>query len=283
MSDEATPRLGLPYLAAAQAQKHVTVNEGLALLDALVQTAVESRTLAAQPPAPADGALYLLPASATGTDWAGHEDGTLLRFEAGAWAVVPVSVGQIGWIKDEGGLVVRTAAGWVDVGLTLRALQNLDRLGVGASADAGNPLTVRAAASLFDHAGAGVQLKLNKHTAADSASLLFQTGYSGRAEVGLTGDEHLHLRVTSDGSSFTDALLIRSDTARVGLGVSAPTSRLHIDGAARVKAFTVASLPSAAAEGAGAILYASDEAGGATLIFSDGTLWRRVADRAPVS
>ena len=48
MSDDATPRLSLPYLAAAQAQKHVTLNEGLARLDGLVQTSVESRTTPAQ-------------------------------------------------------------------------------------------------------------------------------------------------------------------------------------------------------------------------------------------
>ena len=48
MSD-ATPRLGLPWLMPAQAQKHVTVNESLGRLDALVQAAAQSRTEAAQP------------------------------------------------------------------------------------------------------------------------------------------------------------------------------------------------------------------------------------------
>jgi len=36
MSDSNTPRLGLPYLAAGQAQKHVTLNAALAGLDGLV-------------------------------------------------------------------------------------------------------------------------------------------------------------------------------------------------------------------------------------------------------
>lgn len=35
-----TQRLQLPYIAASQAQKHVTHNEALVLLDALVQLAV---------------------------------------------------------------------------------------------------------------------------------------------------------------------------------------------------------------------------------------------------
>ena len=57
MSDDASARLGLPYLAAGQLQKHVTLNEALTRLDALTQTAVVSRTTTTQPAAPPDGAL----------------------------------------------------------------------------------------------------------------------------------------------------------------------------------------------------------------------------------
>ena len=52
MSDDASARLGLPYLAAGQLQKHVTLNEALTRLDALTQTAVVSRTTTTQPAAP---------------------------------------------------------------------------------------------------------------------------------------------------------------------------------------------------------------------------------------
>jgi UDP-N-acetylmuramyl tripeptide synthase len=54
MSDDASARLGLPYLAAGQLQKHVTLNEALTRLDALTQMAVVSRTTTAQPAAPPD-------------------------------------------------------------------------------------------------------------------------------------------------------------------------------------------------------------------------------------
>ncbi len=49
-----------------------------------------------------------------------------------------------------------------------------------------------------------------------------------------------------------------------------------------LQSFTVASLPSAASW-TGGIVYVSNEAGGATVAFSDGTNWRRAADRAIVS
>ena len=66
MSD-LSPNLSLPYLAPAQAQKHVTHNEALTLLDAVVQLAVASRSQSEPPVDPAPGARYIVPAGATGT------------------------------------------------------------------------------------------------------------------------------------------------------------------------------------------------------------------------
>ena len=48
MSDSTTNLL-LPYLMAAQAQKHVTHNEALRLLDGLVQLLVKSRSQGSRP------------------------------------------------------------------------------------------------------------------------------------------------------------------------------------------------------------------------------------------
>ena len=44
--------LSLPYLQPAQAQKHVTHNEALQLLDVLVQMAVIARSLSLPPTSP---------------------------------------------------------------------------------------------------------------------------------------------------------------------------------------------------------------------------------------
>lgn len=59
-------RLGLPYLAAGQAQKHVTVTESLLRLDAVVNLAAKSGTTGAQPTSPSDGDIYVLLAGKTG-------------------------------------------------------------------------------------------------------------------------------------------------------------------------------------------------------------------------
>src|SRR5690606_5997668 len=50
---DATPNLDLPYIMGAQAQKHVTHNEAIRKLDALVQLAVLDRDLTAPPTSPA--------------------------------------------------------------------------------------------------------------------------------------------------------------------------------------------------------------------------------------
>ena len=53
--------------------------------------------------------------------------------------------------------------------------------------------------------------------------------------------------------------------------------------APKLPSYTVAGAPSAATLGAGAAIYVSDESGGATLAFSDGTNWKRVSDLATIS
>jgi hypothetical protein len=84
------------------------------------------------------------------------------------------------------------------------------------------------------------------------------------------------------------------DFAGRDIGAAAPTSipdRATADGryvqigaAVQVGSFTVASLlagtPSPATP---AVAFCSNESGGAVLVFSDGTNWRRVTDRAIVS
>jgi hypothetical protein len=76
-----TPHLDLPLLAAAQAQKHVTHNEALAALDALVQLAVKERGRTQAPGAPTDGDRYLVGSGASG-GFTSH-DGKIALFDAG--------------------------------------------------------------------------------------------------------------------------------------------------------------------------------------------------------
>ena len=78
-----SPNLALPYILAAQAQKHVTHNEAVRSLDALVHLTVLDRTRTAPPASPMDGDRHLVAASPTGawadkaTQIAAYQDGAL--------------------------------------------------------------------------------------------------------------------------------------------------------------------------------------------------------------
>lgn len=204
---DTSPLLSLPYLLPSQAQKHVYHNEALRVLDAVVQLAVLSQTMTSPPALAAVGDRYIVAAGASGS-WAGHSDEIAL-FEGSDWGFF---VPQPGWraeIPAEARSLVYDGSAWIE---PLAATDNLPGLGVNASADVSNRLTVSSPASLFTHEGSGHQLKINKAAAADFGSLLFQTGWSGRAEMGLAGDDNWALKVSADGSGWIDALKIDAAT-----------------------------------------------------------------------
>lgn len=231
-----TPNLALPYIAAAQAQKHVTHNEALRRLDAIVQLSLASRALAAPPVAPAEGARYLVAAAGTG-DWAGH-DGEVAAFQDGAWMFFVPGTGWRAWVEDEDALLVFDGSAWVGISA---AVNPAPLIGVNTTADATNKLAVKSNAVLMSHddvtPGSGdVRLVLNKAAANRTGSIVFQNGFSGRAEFGLTGDDHWRVKVSANGSVWTEALSVDASTGVVTMPQSASESgagrllRLQADG-----------------------------------------------------
>ncbi|KAB2914601.1 MAG: DUF2793 domain-containing protein [Hyphomicrobiaceae bacterium] len=292
---DGTPNLTLPYIIAAQAQKHVTHNEALRALDAIVQLMVMDKDLSAPPASPADGARYIVAAGATGA-WSGHS-GRVAAYQDGAWMFYVPREGWLAWAADEDELYAYTGSAWAlfasgggggignvvedatpqlggdldangnsigfddatgitddsgneqlvfhktasaanqigvtnaaagnspqigaegddaDISLRLRGkgtgFVDADKLGINATADTTNRLAVRSAASLFDNTGNGHQQKINKAAAGDTASQLYQTGYSGRAEFGLIGDDDFHVKVSADGTTWNEALIVDKAT-----------------------------------------------------------------------
>jgi hypothetical protein len=132
-----TSSLQLPMLVAEQAQKHVTHNEALRALDAIVQLSVLDRDLTAPPGSPDEGDRYIVGASATGA-WDVHDD-EIAAWQDGVWTFYTPNEGWRAWVEDESELVVWTGAAWSDLSLLITVLQNLALLGVGTTADATNP------------------------------------------------------------------------------------------------------------------------------------------------
>jgi hypothetical protein len=106
-----TAQLDLPLVMPAQAQKHVTVNEALARLDAVAQLRVVSSVVAAPPAAAAEGASYLVPGGATGT-WSGMAGRIAVRCNGG-WVFMAPRAGWRAWDENRGGHQTFDGSGWV--------------------------------------------------------------------------------------------------------------------------------------------------------------------------
>ena len=102
-------RLGLPFIDAAQSQKHVTHNEALVALDALVHLAVKARNVSAPPASPLEGDRYLVPSGATG-GFAGHAN-AIAAFDNGGWAFLAPKAGWRVYVEGEGLFLLFDAAG----------------------------------------------------------------------------------------------------------------------------------------------------------------------------
>ncbi|WP_182178585.1 DUF2793 domain-containing protein [Methylobacterium radiotolerans] len=243
MSD-ATLHLGLPLIAASQAQKHVTHNEALALLDALVQLACLDKDLAAPPPGPAEGDRYLVTADAPGGAWAGLA-GQVVRYADGVWTGAAPRAGWLAWLVDEADLYVFDGAAWTSLRRALTALQSVGRLGINTAADASNRLAVKSDSALltWDDATPGtgdMRVSVNRKSAARDAALVFETGYAARALLGNLGSDDFTLKVSPDGAAFATALTASARTGGIDFAsaetalAAAPTTDLGAAGTRRV-------------------------------------------------
>ena len=110
-----SPHLLLPYILAAQAQKHVTHNDAIRLLDAVVQLSVLDRDLTTPPALPADGDRYIVASAATGL-WAGW-DLNVATWVDGVWMRLMPRTGWLAWIADEASFAGWTGTIWKLVGV----------------------------------------------------------------------------------------------------------------------------------------------------------------------
>ena len=227
-----TSNLGLLFIEAGQAQKHVTHNEALRLLDTLVQLAVLDRDLNAPPGSPAEGQRWLVKASPSPTGaWAGRGN-QIAAWQDGGWQFSAPKTGWVAYVVDEGALLYWDGDSWEAVQLAT-ALQNLTLLGVGTTADTTNPLSAKLNNALFTarytaEGGDGdLRCKLNKEATGDTVSQLYQKGFSGRAETGLVGNDDFTFKVSPDGSTWYDGIVIRKDDGKVAFpsGIEAAYAR----------------------------------------------------------
>lgn len=214
-----TNKLGIPLIAAGQSQKHVTHNEALLTIDELLHLSVLREDLTAPPPNPAEGDSYLVASGATGA-WAG-KDGTIAVVRNAVWLHHEPRPGWRCHVLNESRQLMFTATGW-------SASERFEQLGISTNANATDRLSVSGPATLLNGDTGGHHLKINKAQATQTGAVLFQTGFSGRAEIGLTGDDNCHFKVSDDGTTWREALIIDRSTGAVTLPLTPALSNPNL-------------------------------------------------------
>jgi hypothetical protein len=228
----ASANLALPFIEGGELLPDVTLNETLRLIDTLVQLAIVDRDLNTPPGSPSEGQRWIVKASPSPTGaWAGHGN-HIAAWQDGAWVFCVPQPGWFAYLIDESALIAWNGSAWVNALAMLSTLQNLSLLGVGTTADATNPFSAKlnnalwVAKTVAEGGDGHLRYKMSKESAAKTLSLLFQDNFSGRAEIGLTGDDDFHFKVSADGSSWLDAITIDKSTGKLAAnqGFSSPAT-----------------------------------------------------------
>jgi len=173
----------------------------------------------------------------------GHDD-EIAHYNQGWRFIVPVN-GMSLWVLDEDKLYVWNGTIWQlstsstvnlddlgDAVITTPAtdellrfdganfinsnnINQLGQVGVNTFADSSNKFSVKSDSVLFSADTNDSRIKVNKTAATDTASHLFQTNFSGRAEFGLIGNDDFGVKVSPDGSTFYESIVIDKDSGDI--------------------------------------------------------------------
>lgn len=106
-----TPHHALPLLASGQAQKEITHNEALIIIDALLAGTIESAALTEPPSTIAVGQMWLVAANAGGV-WSG-QSGRLALMSEGGWRYIDPPVGSRFYDRNRSAFICLRENGWV--------------------------------------------------------------------------------------------------------------------------------------------------------------------------
>ncbi|MDW3224740.1 MAG: DUF2793 domain-containing protein [Paracoccaceae bacterium] len=209
--------LSLPFIQPSQAQKHVTHNEALRILDVVTQLGVMADDQATPPAVPADGDRYIIADAPTG-DWTGHE-GDVALFENGGWQFFAPKAGWRAYVTGREALIVHDGADWID--LESAEIQDIEAFGLGMTSLPATPFSAKLNAALWtglyqSDGGDGSMIStLNKETTSNDTGFVFQQDFGTRGLFGLFGNDNLRLATSADGISFHDGIIVDAETGIV--------------------------------------------------------------------
>lgn len=204
-----TTHLRLPYLMAAQAQKHVTMNEALRMLDGIVQMAVLDRDLTAPPGSPAEGDRYIPAAGATG-DWAGWDGAIAYRVD-GAWLKILPAPGWLAWVADEAQAIIWTGSAWVPMVNAMGFIAQAAAVEVAREASGASTGMAVLEETLTGLSGATVTSTIE---IPDRAIVL---GVSSRTVTAVTGATSYDCGISGEASKFGGSLGVELGSSNIGV------------------------------------------------------------------
>lgn len=213
-----TLNLNLPLLQPAQAAKHITINESLVAIDAAAQTRLSGVDQNSPPDERSIGHTYATGLNSSGA-WTLHPHS--LAVDLGTdWRFISLQPGFRAVDLSDLSFILWTGSEWQPVG-DRSGTQQFTSLGVGTGAAPGQTLTVEGASALLTADADDFRLSLNRSGESDVSSVLWQTGFVTKAEVGLLESDRLTVRTFGPGGQAVDHLSAAANVA----GIECPAYR----------------------------------------------------------
>ena len=192
----ATPKFSLPYLQSGQAQKHVTHNEALNLIDALLPGVVVSASTTSAPGSPAEGEAYIVP---TGGVFGSVTVGEMAVYSGGEWVEILASFGNRVLVLDEGRYRINAGSrGWIP-GQTIGAF--------------GGTLGLRCIDFEVDLSGGGTQATV----AAAIPARAIVLGVTTWIETNVTGPDQIKVGISGELSKFGSFIWREAPSSNIGV------------------------------------------------------------------
>ena len=212
---EHSPRLTLPYIRPAQAQKHVTHNQAIRQIDGLIHMSVASDALSTPPTEQVEGTCYLVPPTAQDgwQGWAHH----VAIWQDAAWMFLTPKTGWRLFVSDQKKLMVYHGSAWV-VLADANPHHSLEALSIQATTTATQRLAVQSHTILWtsisqsDDATGGIVHVLNKNAASQDNGLVFQNNYKPHLSMGCFGSNDFKISRIDEAGAHQDSLTLDSQS-----------------------------------------------------------------------
>ncbi len=220
ISIEKTKNLGLPLLIPNQAQKEITHNEALIILDNLIQNTVITKNLNIPPQEPKTNDLYIVGENASDV-WL-NKDFQLAFYDNG-WRFIEPKEGITFWVKDEDCQYTYDGENWIITDEISNKKINLIELNDVKVNNIKNGEFLRFNGNKFintksldnvENLSTNI-LNINKSEETATASCILQDNSINKIEFGLIQSDNFTLKVSNNGENWKDSFVVDIESGNV--------------------------------------------------------------------